>query len=136
MIDVKVKLIDGSYDEEESTDIAFKIASSMAFRNAAEKADPVLLEPIMRVDVTVPEEYLGEVVNFLHSRRAKINKIYVRKNLQIVSATVPLSEMFGYTTILRSLTQGRATHTMEFSHYEQLPEEKLNQKFASRYTFS
>lgn len=136
MIDVKVKLIDGSYDEEESTEIAFKIASLMAFRNAAEKAGPILLEPIMRVDVTVPEEYLGEVVNFLHSKRAKINKIYVRKNLQIVLATVPLSEMFGYTTILRSLTQGRATHTMEFSHYEQLPEEKLNQMFAGSYTFS
>jgi elongation factor G len=136
MIDVKAKLIDGSFDQQESSEIAFKIASSMAFRNAAEKANPVLLEPIMKVDVTVPEEYVGEVVNFLHSKRAKINKMNVRKNLQIVSATVPLSEMFGYTTTLRSLTQGRATHTMEFSHYEQLPEERVNQMFAGSYSFN
>lgn len=136
VIDVKAKLINGSFDEQESTEIAFKIASSMAFRNAAEKANPVLLEPIMKVDVTVPEEYLGEVVNFLHSKRAKVNKMNVRKNLQIVSATVPLSEMFGYTTTLRSLTQGRATHTMEFSHYEQLPEERVNQMFAGSYSFN
>lgn len=136
VIDVKVRLVDGSFDEQDSTEIAFKIASSMAFRNAAEKANPVLLEPIMKVDVTVPEDYLGEVVNFLHSRRAKINKIDVRKNLQIVSATVPLSEMFGYTTTLRSLTQGRATHTMEFSHYEQLPETQVNQMFVGNYSFN
>ncbi len=136
MIDVKAKLVDGSFDQQESSEIAFKIASSMAFRNAAEKANPVLLEPIMKVDVTVPEEYVGEVVNFLHSKRAKINKMNVRKNLQIVSATVPLSEMFGYTTTLRSLTQGRATHTMEFSHYEQLPEERVNQMFAGSYSFN
>jgi elongation factor G len=136
MIDVKAKLIDGRFDEQESTEIAFKIASAMAFRNAAEQANPALLEPIMKVDVTVPEEYLGEVVNFLHSKRAKINKMNVRKNLQIVSATVPLSEMFGYTTTLRSLTQGRATHTMEFSHYERLPEERVNQMFAGNYSFN
>ncbi len=134
MIDVKARLIDGSFDEQESTEIAFKIAGSMAFRNAAEKANPILLEPIMKVDVTVPEEYLGEVINFLHSKRAKINKMTVRKNLQIVSATVPLSEMFGYTTTLRSLSQGRATHTMEFSHYEQLPEERVSQMFAGNYS--
>jgi elongation factor G len=90
----------------------------------------------MKVDITVPEEYLGEVVNFLNSKRAKISKMDVRWNLQIVSATVPLSEMFGYTTTLRSLTQGRATHTMEFSHYEQLPAEKTNQMFAGNYSFS
>ena len=136
VIDVKAKLIGGSFDQQDSTEIAFKIASSMAFRNAAEQANPVLLEPIMKVDVTVPEEYLGEVVNFLHSKRAKINKMNVRKNLQIVSATVPLSEMFGYTTTLRSLTQGRATYTMEFSHYEQLPEAQVNQMFAGSYSFN
>jgi len=134
VIDVKAKLIDGRFDEEESSELAFKIASSMAFRNAAEKASPVLLEPIMKVDVTVPEDYVGEVVNFLHAKRAKINKMDVRKNLQIVSATVPLSEMFGYTTTLRSLTQGRATHTMEFSHYEQLPEEQVAQMFGGSYS--
>lgn len=129
MIDVKAKLIDGSYDEQDSTEMAFKIAASMAFRNAAEQANPVLLEPIMKVDVTVPEDFLGEVINFLHSRRAKINKMNIRKNLQVVSATVPLSEMFGYTTTLRSLTQGRATHTMEFSHYEQVTQAQINQMF-------
>ena len=136
VIDVKVKVVGGSFDENDSTEIAFRIASSMAFRHAAEKAKPVLLEPIMKVDVTVPEEFVGEVVNFLHSRRAKINKMDVRKNLQIVSATVPLSEMFGYTTTLRSLTQGRATHTMEFSHYEQLPEAQVTQMFGGNYSFS
>jgi len=135
MIDVKAKLIDGSYNEQESTELAFKIAAAMAFRSAAEKAGPVLLEPIMRVDVTVPEEYLGEVINFLNSKRAKINKMTMRKNLQVVSATVPLSEMFGYTTMLRSLTQGRATHTMEFSHYERLPEERIQQMMAGTYSF-
>ncbi|MDZ7332753.1 MAG: elongation factor G [candidate division KSB1 bacterium] len=135
MIDVTTKLVDGSYDEQDSTELAFKIAASMAFRSAAEKANPVLLEPIMRVDVTVPEEYLGEVINFLNSKRAKINKMTMRKNLQIVSATVPLSEMFGYTTMLRSLTQGRATHTMEFSHYERLPEERIQQMMAGTYSF-
>lgn len=135
MIDVTARLVDGSYDEQDSTELAFKIAASMAFRSAAEKANPVLLEPIMRVDVTVPEEYLGEVINFLNSKRAKINKMTMRKNLQIVSATVPLSEMFGYTTMLRSLTQGRATHTMEFSHYERLPEERIQQMMAGTYSF-
>lgn len=136
VIDVKAKLIDGNFHQEESSELAFKIASSMAFRAAAEKANPVLLEPIMKVDVTVPEDFLGEVINFLHSKRAKINKMDVRKNLQIVSATVPLSEMFGYTTTLRSLTQGRATYTMEFSHYERLPEAQIEQMFAGSYSFS
>ncbi|MDZ7339991.1 MAG: elongation factor G [candidate division KSB1 bacterium] len=136
VIDVIVRLVDGAYDPDESTEIAFKIASNIAFRNAAEKADPVLLEPIMKVDVTAPEEYVGDVVNFLNSRRAKISGIEARKNLQIVSATVPLSEMFGYTTNLRSLTQGRASHTMQFSHYEQLPIEKFNQMFTSNNAYN
>lgn len=136
VIDVTVKLIDGVFDEEESTEIAFKIASSLSFRNAAEKAGPVLLEPNMKVDVTVPDEFVGEVVNFLNMRRGKISGIGKRKNLQIVSASVPLSEMFGYTTTLRSLTQGRASHTMQFSHYEQLPEQITNRMFAGSYMYS
>ena len=136
VIDVTAKLVNGAFNQDESTEIAFKIASNIAYRSAAEKANPVLLEPIMKVDVTVPEDFLGDVVNFLHSRRAKISGIQVRKNLQIVSATVPLSEMFGYTTSLRSLTQGRASHTMQFSHYEQLPDEKLKQMFAGSYNYS
>jgi len=136
VIDVIVRLVDGIFDEQESTELAFKIASTMAFRNAAEKAAPILLEPIMKVDVTVPEDYLGEVVKYLNSKRAKINNIIARSNLQIVSATVPLSEMFGYTTSLRSLTQGRATHSMQFFHYEQLPEERTAQMFAGSYTLN
>jgi elongation factor G len=136
VIDVTAKLIDGVFNEEESTEIAFKIASSLSFRNAAEKAVPVLLEPNMKVDVTVPDEFVGEVVNFLQTRRAKISGIEKRKNLQIVSASVPLSEMFGYTTTLRSLTQGRASHTMQFSHYEQLPEQITNRMLAGSYMYS
>ena len=130
VIDVIVKLVGGSYDEQESTELAYKIASTIAFRDAAEKANPVLLEPIMKVEVTVPDDFLGEVVNFLNAKRSKINNITSRGNLQIVSATVPLNEMFGYTTMLRSLTQGRATHSMHFLHYEQLPKEKTDQMFA------
>ncbi len=136
VIDVIVKLIGGIFDENDSTELAFKIASSMAFRNAAEKAAPRLMEPIMSVEVTVPEEYLGDVVNFLNSKRAKINNILARSNLQIVSAAVPLSEMFGYTTTLRSLTQGRATNSMQFLHYEQLPEERTAQMFAGSYSYN
>ena len=133
VIDVIVKLVDGAYDEHDSTELAFKVASTMAFREGAEKAAPVLLEPIMKVEVTVPEEYLGDVVNFLNSKRAKISHIEAKNNLQDVFATVPLSEMFGYTTTLRSLTQGRATHSMQFLHYEQLPEAKMEQMFVGSY---
>lgn len=129
VIDVKVALIDGEYEEEEATEVAFKIASSIAFRNAAENAGSILLEPIMKVEITVPEEYLGEVVNFLNAKRGRIKDILSRKNLQVVTATVPLSQMFGYTTTLRSLTQGRATHSMQFLHYERLPEEITKQMF-------
>ena len=124
VIDVVVKLVGGIFDEHDSTELAFKIASSIAFRNAAEKAAPILMEPIMSVDVTTPEDYLGDIVNFLNSKRAKVNNIFAKNNLQIISATVPVSEMFGYTTTLRSLTQGRATHSMQFLHYKQLPKEK------------
>ncbi|MFZ5515726.1 MAG: elongation factor G [Candidatus Zhuqueibacterota bacterium] len=136
VIDVKATLVGGEYVEEEATEVAFKIASSIAFRNAAEKAGPILLEPIMKVEITVPEEYLGEVVNFLNSKRGKIKNIVARTNLQVVNATVPLSQMFGYTTTLRSLTQGRATHSMQFLHYEQLPDEITNQMFAGSYMTS
>ena len=135
VIDVIARLVGGIYDNEESTELAFKIASSLAFRNAAEKATPMLMEPIMSVEVTVPEDFLGDVVNFLNSKRAKINNIAARNNLQVVSSTVPLSEMFGYTTQLRSLTQGRATHSMQFLHYEVLPEEKTSQMFSGNYNY-
>jgi elongation factor G len=120
--DVKVRLFDGSYHEVDSNEMAFKIAASMALQNAARKADPILLEPIFSVEVVVPEEYLGEVIGDLNSRRGKITGILPRKDAQVVSGFVPLSEMFGYATDLRSLTQGRAIYTMQFSHYEKVSE--------------
>ncbi len=131
LIDVKVTLLDGSYHEVDSSEMAFKIAGAMALRNAAQKAGPVLMEPIMDVEVVVPEEYLGEVMGDLNGRRGKIKGIMPRKDAQVVSASAPLSEMFGYATTLRSLTQGRAIFTMQFSHYEVAPQsvaEKILEK--------
>ena len=122
MVDVKVKLVDGSYHEVDSSELAFKIAASMAFKEAASKAKPVLLEPIMKVEVVVPEEYMGDVIGDLNSRRGKIQSITERKGARVIDALVPLAEMFGYATTLRSLTQGRGTFTMQFSHYEEVPE--------------
>ncbi len=123
MVDVKVKLFDGSFHPVDSSELAFKIAASMAFQEAAKKADPVLLEPIMEVEVITPEEYMGEVIGDLNARRGKIEKIEPRGNAQVIVAKVPLSEMFGYVTRLRSITQGRAVYTMKFSHYEEVPAE-------------
>lgn len=120
--DIKVRLFDGSYHEVDSNEMAFKIAASMALQNAAKKADPVLLEPIFSIEVVVPEDYLGEVIGDLNSRRGKITGILPRKDAQVVSGFVPLSEMFGYATDLRSLTQGRAIYSMQFSHYEKVSE--------------
>ncbi|MCU0411351.1 MAG: elongation factor G [Bacteroidetes bacterium] len=119
--DVKVKLYDGSFHAVDSSEMAFKIAGSMAFQDAAKKAGPVLLEPIMAVEVVTPEEYLGDVLGDLNSRRGKIEGMAPRKDAQVVKAFVALSEMFGYATQLRSMTQGRALYTMQFSHYEQVP---------------
>lgn len=121
IIDVRVSLLDGSYHDVDSSEMAFKIAGSMAFKNAAHKAGPVLMEPIMDVEVVVPEEYLGEVLGDLNSRRGKIKGIFPRKDAQVLSASAPLSEMFGYATSLRSLTQGRAIFTMQFAQYEIAP---------------
>lgn len=122
VIDVKVRLVDGSYHEVDSSEMAFKIAGSMAFKDAVMKADPIILEPIMDVEVVVPEEYMGEVMGDLNSRRGRIRGLVPRKDAQVISASVPLSEMFGYATTLRSLTQGRAIYTMQFSHYEPVPQ--------------
>jgi elongation factor G len=119
--DVKVTLLDGSYHEVDSSDIAFKVAGSIAFKDAAKKADPALLEPLMRVEVVTPEEYMGDVMGDLSSRRGKIEGINPRSDAQVIKALVPLSEMFGYATILRSMTQGRAIYSMEFSHYDETP---------------
>lgn len=121
VVDVRVTLYDGSYHEVDSSEMAFKIAGSMAFKAAVKKATPVLLEPVMAVEVITPEEYMGEVIGDLNSRRGKMQSMEKRGNAQVIKAHVPLSEMFGYATDLRSKTQGRATYTMQFSHYEEVP---------------
>jgi len=123
LIDVKVTLLDGSFHDVDSSELAFKIAGSMAFKNAVAKANAVLMEPIMEVEVIVPEEYLGEVLGDLNSRRSKIAGIFPRKDAQVVTASTPLSEVFGYATSLRSITQGRAIFTMQFSKYEIAPKQ-------------
>jgi elongation factor G len=127
MVDVKVSLIDGSYHDVDSSEMAFKIAGSMALKDGAKQAQPVLLEPIMDVEVVTPEEYLGDVMGDLSSRRGKIGGIHARRQAQVVGASVPLSEMFGYATTLRSLSQGRAVYTMQFSHYEEVPKSKAEE---------
>jgi elongation factor G len=119
--DVKVHLVDGSYHDVDSSEMAFKIAGSMAFKEAAAHAQPVLLEPVMAVEVVVPEQYMGEVIGDLNARRGRVEHMEVRAGTQVITSRVPLSEMFGYATDLRSNTQGRATYTMHFSHYDETP---------------
>jgi elongation factor G len=121
IVDVKITLFDGSYHDVDSSEIAFKIAGSMAFKEAARKASPVLLEPIMSVEVVVPEDFMGDVIGDLNSRRGKVLGMDTRPAAQAIDARVPLAQMFGYATDLRSMTQGRATYTMQFSHYEPVP---------------
>ncbi len=121
VVDVKVTLFDGSFHEVDSSELAFKIAASMAFKDAAGKASPVLLEPVMSIEIVTPEEYMGDVIGDLNSRRGKIRTMTQRGGAQVISALVPLSSMFGYATDLRSNTQGRATFTMQFFHYEEVP---------------
>lgn len=121
VIDVRVTVFDGSYHEVDSSEMAFKIAASMAFKEAMQKADPVLLEPIMKVEVTVPEEYMGDVIGDISSRRGRIEGTELRGNTQVIKAYVPLAEMFGYATDLRSKTQGRGNYVMQMSHYEEVP---------------
>jgi elongation factor G len=121
MVDVKVTLFDGSYHDVDSSEIAFKIAGSMAFKEAARRAKPVLLEPIMAVEVVVPESFMGDVIGDISSRRGKVLGMDTRPAAQAIDARVPLAQMFGYATDLRSMTQGRATYTMQFSHYEPVP---------------
>lgn len=132
VIDVSVALVDGSYHEVDSSEMAFKIAGSIAFREAAKRAEPVILEPIMKVEVVTQEEYTGDVIGNLNARRAQIEEIEVRGNNRVIRALVPLAEMFGYATDLRSLTQGRGTYTMQFDHYAEVPRnlmEKIVQKY-------
>ena len=122
VLDVKVTLYDGSYHEVDSSEMAFKIAGSMAVRDALAKADPVLLEPMMKVEVTTPEEYMGDVIGDINSRRGRMEGMELVAGAQIVTAYVPLAEMFGYATSLRSNTQGRANYSMQFDHYEEVPQ--------------
>ena len=121
MVDIKAIVYDGSFHEVDSSEMAFKIAGSMAFRNGAEKANPVLLEPYVKVEVTVPEEYMGDVIGDLNSRRGRIEGMEPRNGVQVINALVPLSEMFGYATDLRSKTQGRGNYSMEVSFYDEVP---------------
>jgi elongation factor G len=125
--DIRVNLLDGSYHEVDSSDLAFQIAASMAFKNACKEADPVLLEPIMALEVIIPEEYLGEVMGDLNSRRGKIHGMIDSVSGKIIKAEVPLSSMFGYATVLRSKTQGRGTYTMMLSHYNEVPQSILKE---------
>ena len=118
--DVETRLLDVKINEMFSDAMAFKIASSMAFRNAAEGAAPILLEPIMQTEILLPEEFMGEVIGDLNSRQGKIEQITSRGPVQVVTASVPLSKMFGYSTALRSVSQGRGTFTMQFSHYDRV----------------
>ncbi len=121
MVDIGVTVFDGSYHEVDSSEMAFKIAGSMGFKNGALKANPVLLEPYMKVEVTIPEEYMGDVIGDLNSRRGRIEGMEARSGAQVITAYVPLSEMFGYATDLRSKTQGRGNYSMEVDHYEEVP---------------
>jgi len=123
VVDFKVTLVDGSYHEVDSSEMAFKIAASMAFKDGCKRAHPVILEPVMKIEVVVPENYMGDVIGDLNSRRGKIENMESRNKLQHIRGTVPLSEMFGYATTLRSLTQGRGNSTMEPSHYEEVPKQ-------------
>jgi elongation factor G len=136
LVGIKVSLVDGSFHDVDSSEVAFKIAGSMAFKEAAAKAKPVVLEPIMDVEVVVPQEYMGDVMSDLNARRGKVGGMYQRADAQVIAARVPLAKMFGYATDLRSLTQGRAVYTMQFSRYELLPKnmaEELANKFHGRF---
>jgi elongation factor G len=131
VVDIKAKLYDGSYHDVDSDEISFKVAGSIAFKDGAKRAKPILLEPIMSVEVVTPEEYLGDVMGDLNSRRGKIEGFSARKDAQVIKAHAPLAEMFGYATILRSMTQGRAIYTMQFLHYEEVPKiisEEISEK--------
>ena len=130
--DIKATLFDGSFHEVDSSEMAFKIAGSMAFKSGALKAKPVILEPIMKVEVSTPDEYMGDIMGDLSSRRGKIEGMIQRADAQVIKAMVPLSEMFGYATSMRSMTQGRAIYNMEFSHYEEVPK-SISEQIIEKY---
>ncbi len=120
-VDIRATLVDGSYHDVDSSEMAFRIAASMAFKSGMAKANPILLEPVMRIEIVVPEEYLGDVIGDLNSRRGRVEGMEARAGAQTIRGFVPLAEMFGYTTALRSLTQGRGTSSMDFYAYEEMP---------------
>ena len=135
VVDVHVELVDGSYHEVDSSEMAFQVAGSMAFKDGCKKCGAQLLEPVFDVEVITPEEYTGDVIGDLNSRRGRIQDLEPRKGVQAIRAAVPLSEMFGYSTVLRSATQGRASYTMQFKCYEPLPaalSEGLIEKFGAK----
>ena len=127
VIDVKVELVDGSYHDVDSSEMAFKIAGSMAIKDGVRRASPVLLEPIMDVEVVTPQDYMGDIIGDLSSRRGKVGAMTDRAGAQVIAASVPLGEMFGYATSLRSLSQGRAVYTMQFAQYEEVPTSKAEE---------
>ena len=130
---LKVELTGGSYSEEDSDELSYEIVARQAFRNATLKAKPILLEPVMDIEIVTPGEYLGDIVSDLNKRRTKINGTTERTNVQVISASAPLSEMFGYVTILRTLSSGRASSTMEFSHYGEV-DTKISEGIIARLT--
>jgi elongation factor G len=131
LIDLRVELVDGSYHDVDSSEMAFKIAGSMALKEGVRRAKPVLLEPIMDVEVVTPADYMGDIIGDLSSRRGKVGGMTERAGARVVGASVPLAEMFGYSTTLRSMSQGRAVYTMQFAHYEEVPKSKAEEIMAS-----
>ena len=121
LVNIKTTCYDGSYHEVDSSEVAFKMAAILGFKEACRRATPVLLEPVMKVEVITPEEYMGNIVGDLNAKRGQIGQMIDRANAKVVDAMVPLSEMFGYATGLRSMSQGRANYTMEFDHYSEVP---------------
>ena len=121
VVDLKVTLVDGSYHEVDSSEVAFKMAAILGFKEACRQAKTVLLEPVMKVEVITPEDYMGNIVGDLNAKRGQIGQMTDRANAKVVDAMVPLAEMFGYATALRSMSQGRANFTMEFDHYSEVP---------------
>jgi elongation factor G len=135
VVDIKVRLFDGSYHDVDSDELSFKVAGSIGFKEGARKARPILLEPIMSVEVVTPEDYLGDVMGDINSRRGRIEGFAARKDAQVIQSKVPLSEMFGYATILRSMTQGRAIYSMQFDHYSEVPKsiaDEISEKSAGK----
>jgi elongation factor G len=133
VVDVHAKLYDGSYHEVDSSELAFKIAGSMAFQDGVRKAQPVILEPIMKVEITTPEDFMGDVIGDINAKRGRVENMEDRSGVKVIQSFIPLSEMFGYATSLRSMTQGRASYAMEFDHYADVPH-NVAEELMGKYT--